>query len=242
MSTSSAPIHQRGAPGRLQPKLTALAVLLLAAILALLLVDRVFSSSSRPVGTGSGVAATQARSLAPFTGIELGGDNNVVVHVGARQSVSVHADNNLLTRVTTRVRSGHLVIGTTPGNLNAKTPMFVAVSVPSLNALTLQGDGNITVTGINSRRLTVLLPGSGVIHATGTTTRLQVTISGEGTALLGQLIARDAQAALSGDGSITLATTHSLKASVSGSGTILYSGNPPHVTTTVTGNGTITPG
>ena len=59
--------------------------------------------------------------------------------------------------------------------------MFVAVNVPSLDALTLKGDGNITVTGINSRDLTVVLPGSGNIQATGTTTRLDVTISGEGT-------------------------------------------------------------
>ncbi len=242
MSIAPTPIHQPRAPRRLRLTLTAFAALLLAAILIALLVDRIFNGSSSPAGTGSGVAATQARSLAPFTGVDLVGENNVIVHVGARQSVIVHADSNLLGRVTTRVRSGSLVIGTTPGNLHAKAPMFVAVSVPSVDALMLTGDGNITVTGINSRRLTVGLPGSGIIHATGTTTRLEVTISGEGTALLGQLIARDVKVALGGDGSVTLAATHSLKASVSGSGTIVYSGNPPHVTTTVSGNGTITPG
>jgi hypothetical protein len=242
MSTAPTPIHRRRGLGHLQPKLTAFAALLLAAILVALLVDRIFFNSSSPAGAGSGVAATQARSVPSFTGVDLAGENNVIVHVGASQSVIVHADSNLLGRVTTRVRAGSLVIGTTPGNLSAKTPMFVSVSVPSVDALTLQGDGNITATGINSRRLTVILSGSGNIHATGTTTRLDVTISGEGTALLGQLLARDAKAALSGDGSITLTATHSLKASVSGTGTILYSGNPPHVTTTVSGTGTITPG
>ncbi len=242
MSTAPRPIHRRRGLGYLQPKLTAFAALLLAAILIALLVDRIFSGSSSPAGTGSGVAATQARSVPAFTGVDLAGENNVIVHVGASQSVIVHADSNLLGRVTTRVRSGRLVIGTTPGNLNARTQMFVSVSVPSLDALTLPGDGNITATGVNSRSLTVALPGSGVIHATGTTARLEVRISGEGTALLGQLIARDVKAALGGDGSITLTATNSLKASVLGSGTILYSGNPPHVTTTVTANGTITPG
>ena len=221
----------------------ALGVLLLTAILIALLVDRIFfHSSSSPAGTGSGVAATQARSLPPFTGVDLAGANNVIVQVGARQSVIVHADSNLLRRVTTRVRSGRLVIGTTPGNLNAKSPMFVAVSLPSLDGLRLQGAGNISVTGINSRNLTVALPGSGNIDATGTTTKLDVTISGEGTALLRQLIARDAKAALSGDGSIMLTATHSLTARVSGSGTILYGGSPSHVTQRVTGSGTISAG
>jgi hypothetical protein len=219
-------------------------VLLLAAILIALLVDRIFYSSRSPAGTGSSVAATQARSLPPFTGVNLAGANDLIVRVGASQSVIVHADSNLLRRVTTQVRAGSLVIGTTPGNLNAKTPMFVEVSLPSLNALRLQGDGNITVTGINSPSLTVGLPGSGNIHATGTTKRLDLTISGEGNAFLGQLIARDAKAALSGDGTIMLTATHSLNASISGSGsgTIRYSGNPPLVTTTVTGHGIILAG
>jgi hypothetical protein len=239
MHTGRTPIHRGRALRRLGLALVALGVLLLSAIL----VDRTFfHSSSRPAGTGSGVAATQARSLPPFTGIDLAGDNNVTVQVGARQSVVVHADSNLLGRVTTRVRSGRLVIGTTPGNLSAKSPMFVAVSLPSLEGLRLQGDGNISATGINSQSLTVELPGSGNIDAGGTTTTLEVTISGEGTALLRQLVARDADAALSGDGSIMLTATHSLTARISGSGTVLYGGNPPHVTQTVTGSGTINAG
>jgi hypothetical protein len=114
--------------------------------------------------------------------------------------------------------------------------------MPSLDRLRLQVDGNISVTGINSRKLTVALPGTGSIDATGTTTKLDATISGEGTALLRQLIARDAKAVLSGDGSIMLAATHRLTARVSGSGTVLYSGDPPHVTQRVTGSGTIIAG
>ena len=82
--------------------------------------------------------------------------------------------------------------------------MFVVVSVPSLRGLRLQGAGNVYVTGFNSPNLTVELPGSGSIAAAGTATKVDVTISGEGTALLRVLIARDARAALSGDGSIML--------------------------------------
>ena len=57
--------------------------------------------------------------------------------------------------------------------------------------------------------------------------------------MLRQLIARNAKAALAGDGSIMLTATHRLTARVSGSGTILYGGNPPHVNQKVTGSGTI---
>jgi hypothetical protein len=174
--------------------------------------------------------------------VDLPGFNNVVVRAGARQSVVVHADSNLLTRVTTRVRASRLVIGTTPGNLAAKSPMYVVVTLPSVEALILRGRGNITVSNLDSRRLTVGLPGAGTIRATGRAAPLDVTISGSGTALLGQLVAHDVKAGVSGDGSIMLTATHRLDARVSGSGTILYGANPAQIATRVTGGGTIAPG
>ena len=227
---------------RLQVILTALAVLLLAAILGLLLVDRIFFRGATTAVTGSGGAATQVRSLTPFRRVTLAGDDNVVVRVGARQSVVVHADRNLLGRVTTRVRSGGLVIGTTPGSFSTSTPMFVEVRLPSLDAITLGGNGNIAVTGIDSRRLTVALPGNGNIAAAGTAAALDVTLGGQGTVRLHKLSARDANAVLGGSGTIMLTATHSLAATISGSGTVLYGGAPPHVTQKVTGSGTILAG
>jgi hypothetical protein len=239
MSTGVTPLRRHGGPGNVLRALAVLTVLGLAGIIALVLSDRSSTTSYSQSGTGSGVAATQARSLPPLTGIDLAGANNVVVRVGARQSVIVHGDSNLLGRVTTQVSSGSLVIGNTPGTLNARSPMFVAVSVPSLDALTVEGSGNISVTGVNSPSLTVRLPGSGTIHVAGTTARLDVAIGGSGSALLSQLIARDATASIDGSGSIVLTATHSLDAGISGSGTIVYTGNPTQVTKSVSGSGTI---
>ena len=180
---------------RLQVTLTALAVLLLAAILVVLLVRRDSSTV-----TGSGVAATQVRPLAPFSRVDLEGDNNVVVRVGARQSVVVHGDRNLLGRVTTRIRAARLVIGTTPGSFSTSSPMFVEVRVPSLDGVTLQGNGNIAVSGIHSRRLAVALPGRGNIVASGSRHEARRRLGGEGTVRLHQLVARDATAFLGGAG------------------------------------------
>src|SRR5579871_5339340 len=144
MSTGLTPIFRHGGPGSVSRGLAVPIALLLAGIVVLVLVDRSSYTSNSQGGTGSGVAATQARSLPPFTGVEAAGDNNVVVRVGARQSVIVHADSNLLGRVTTQVSSDSLVVGNTPGTLNARTQMFVAVSVPSIDALTVQGSGSIS--------------------------------------------------------------------------------------------------
>ena len=175
------------------------------------------------------------------SGIDLAGSNNVTVVAGTRQSVVVHADSNLLSHVTTQVKAGTLIIGDV-GSFDAKSPMYVEVSVPSLTALGLSGSGNITVTGIRASRLTVTVPGSGDISGRGSVTQLDISIDGSGDAQFSGLIARNVDAVISGSGSIFVTATQSLDARVPGSGAILYSGNPTQVTTSITGGGAVTPG
>jgi len=241
MNVAHAPSDPKRALHRARLLLTAAVAVLVAAI-ALVVVHNSSNGSSSNGITGSGIAATQARSLAPFTSVLLAGSNNVAIRVGPKQSVVVHADTNLLRVVTTHVRAGTLVIGNTPGSFAAKSPMSVEVSVPSLNGLTLSGSGNVAVSGVNTPTMTVTLPGSGNLRASGTTTRLNVTISGSGNAELQQLAARDAHAVVSGSGTIWLTASNSLDASVPGSGAIFYRGHPGHLTTTITGSGAITQG
>ncbi len=216
-----------------------LAFLLGGLAVALLYQLDVFGSSSTSGTEGSGVPATQTRDVAAFKSVELAGGNNVVIHVGEKQSVVVKADNNLLNRVTTNVKSGTLVIGNTPGSLTAKSPMSVEVNLPSLNVVTLAGGGTIVVTGIKTESLTVSLSGSGNLTGSGTATFLDLSVSGSGNAQFMQLAASDAHAVVSGSGNIFVTATKSLDASIPGSGTIIYSGNPQDVTKSVTGSGAI---
>jgi hypothetical protein len=171
---------------------------------------------------GSGVAATQTRVLEAFSGVVLAGSNVVVVRVGGRQSVVVHADDNLLRYVTTTVQAGNLLIGNRSGSFSTKSPMLVEVNVPSLEALTLAG--------------------SGILRASGSAKRLDVSLSGSGDAQLGQLVARDVHAVVSGSGRIVVTATHSLEGLVPGSGAIFYGGDPAHVTTSITGSGVVARG
>lgn len=217
-----------------------LAFLLGGLAVALLYQLDVFGSSSSSSSEGSGVPATQTREVAPFSSVDLAGGNNVVIRVGEKRSVVVKADDNLLNRVTTDVKSGALVIGNTSGSLRAKSPMSVEVNVPSLNALALTGSGNIMVSGIKTESLTVTLSGSGNLFGSGTATSLDITVSGFGNARFTQLNANNVHAVVSGSGVIFVTATKRLDASVPGSGTIMYAGNPQDVTKSVTGTGAIT--
>jgi len=209
-------------------------------IAALIAVVAVVAAAIALLASGSsGAAATQTRTVAGFTSLDLAASNNVTIIVGRPQSVVVHADSSLIDHVTTEVVAGTLVIGDT-GSFNASGPMSVDVSVPSLAALSLSGSGQISATGISAPQLTVTVYGSGLVSAAGTATRLDVTINGSGQAKLSQLTAHDVQAVINGSGLIQVTATTSLDATVPGSGTIIYSGNPTQVTTSVTGSGTVT--
>jgi len=241
MTVAPTPVH----PGREEHRSRWMLVAILAFLLggltvALLYQFDVFGGSSTSSTHGSGVPVTQARDVASFTSVELAGSNNVVVRVGASQSVVVKAGDNLIDRVTTEVMSGTLVIGNTPGSFSTKSPMSVEVTVPRLNALTLTGSGNIVVDDIEAESLKVDLPGSGTLTGTGTATRLDVTVGGSGVVQFTQLVAKDVRAAVSGSGSIFITATKSLDASISGSGVIVCTGNPQDVTRSVTGSGAIT--
>jgi hypothetical protein len=186
--------------------------------------------------------ASQTRAVAPFNAVELAGANVVTVHVGAPQSVVVHARQSELQLITTDVRAGTLVIANVPTRQPTKGPMSVSITVPSMQSLAISGSGVVNLTGIHAPSFTVTIGGSGVVNASGTATRLSVSMPGSGYAELGQLVARDVSATVSGDGQIVVTATRSLDASVPGTGVIRYSGNPAQLTTSVTGTGTIIPG
>jgi len=232
MAITTAP-HRSGHPAHHGQPILIAVLIAVVAVVAMAIALLAFGSS--------GAAATQTRTVATFTSLDLAGSNNVTITVGRPQSVVVHADSTLINHVTTEVVAGTLVIGDT-GSFTASGPVSVDVSVPSLTALSISGSGQISATGISTPQLTVTISGSGQLSAAGTATRLDVTINGSGQARLSQLTARDVNAVISGSVLIQVTATASLDASVPGSGTIVYSGNPPQVTTSVTGSGAVTRG
>jgi hypothetical protein len=188
---------------------------------------------------GSGVEVTDQRELAPFAAVELAGANTVAVRVGEAQSVAVTADDNLVGRVTTRVRDDLLVIDD-HGAFDTEAPMSVTVVVPSLDRLSLSGMGTVTVAGVSGAELTAELTGTGTLEVSGRVERLTATQSGLGTLDLDGLAARDVTARLEGTGDVRVQATATLDATLTGTGSILYTGSPA-VTTHKTGAGEVTP-
>lgn len=242
MTIAPTPLPRRRAHGHRLLVLVGVPVViaLVAVGVTLLLHYDVFQSSSESTAAqGSGAAAAQTRTVSSFNSVELAGTNNVTILVGGKQLVVVRGDDNLLGHVTTKVHDGRLVVGTR-GSFTTASPMSVEIGVPALDALTLSGSGTVTADNIRAQSLTVTLTGSGLLRAGGTANRLDVSLRGSGDAQLEQLFARDVHAVLSGSGRIVVHATSKLDASVPGTGTILYSGNPANVKTNISGQGAIT--
>ncbi len=214
-------------------------VLLGVAALVLLEHFDVVKHGSTGVIEGSGVRVSEIRRLPAFDTVELGGSNTVVIDAGAKQSVVVSGDDNLVRRVTTEVWSGRLVIANAAGSFSTRAPLTVHVTVPSLRAVALNGSGSIDLHGVDVPKLDLTLPGSGTLTADGAADRVDVVLAGSGTVHLGGLRAADVSAVVSGSGSIFVTATRSLEATVSGSGSVIYTGSPRHVTRHVTGSGAI---
>src|SRR5581483_5607819 len=127
MTTSPAPIPHRHVPHRLI--LASLYVLGIAALaIGIVLAVRHGGTTSSTGLTGSGVAATRARTVPAFTAVDLAGANAVTVAVGGTQSVTVHGDDNLIGYVTTTVHDGTLAVGQSRG-FETRSPMSVEITV-----------------------------------------------------------------------------------------------------------------
>jgi hypothetical protein len=241
MTTATGPAGRAGAP---HPFVIGVVVFtVVAAAVAAVVLARAAWDDHTAVTTGehgSGVGVTQRREVPPFTGVELAGSNLVTVRVGVPRSVVVHADENLVDRVTTTVRSDQLVIGSR-GSYTAESPMRVQVGVPSLTSTTLTGSGTVRIEGVDGEAFTALLPGSGVLTVDGTTGRLAATLSGSGDMRLQDLVAQDVHARVEGTGLLRVHAAESLDATVSGAGAIRYGGSPDRVTQDITGAGSIAP-
>jgi len=211
------------------------------ACVPLLCLGLIYSGSCNPNAIhGSGVSKTESRAVGSFSKIDLSGSPDVEVAVGPATSVSVTTDDNILPIVETTVGGDTLSIDS-KGSYNTSLGVKVNITVPTLDGVSVSGSGNIRVTGLKADDMDAGITGSGDVTLGGVVNRLSAKITGSGTLRAGDLVAKHVRVTVTGSGDATVHATEELDASVTGSGDVRYSGNPPHVGKNVTGSGNISP-
>ncbi len=219
--------------------LTSLCLLALVAVLAIPAAAddwNLFGNSRQEKGSGN--LESEERSLEAFTRIEsnLGVDINITI--GTPQKVTLTFDDNLLDNIKTRVRGKTLEIDS-KGSFSTRKGCTVDITVASLEEVDISGSGEVTITNLDSKEFSFSLSGSGTLEASGKVDALYIELSGSGDIDTRELVAQDVEVEISGSGNAVVYAVNSLDGEISGSGNIRYINQPAHLSTSVTGSGTI---
>jgi len=220
-----------------------------------------WSSDTKVKGDGNVVSKT--RSISDYDKVSLKGSLDVALVYGEEGSIKIEAESNLIEHIVTKVEGNDLKIHVEKGyNLNPSNGRKLLITVPfkELSKVNVAGSGdinsydtiktngfeiNITGSGdvklgLEAEDVKVLITGSGTAALTGNTNLLACNVTGSGDLYATKLKAKNVDASVTGSGNIKVDVTEFLKARVTGSGDIDYSGNPIKEDKKVAGSGDIT--
>lgn len=209
-----------------------------------------------PSVAGSGVVRTETRTVPAFERVDVGGEYDVVVRVGATRSLVLEGDDNLLPLIRTEVREGTLHIES-EDDLRPRDEIRIEIGIETLRGIHSGGSSDVAVRDVRSRSfeasvagsselsasgqfgaLSASISGSGEIRMQGAADAIDGKVSGSGELDLLEVPARRARIDVSGSGDATVNVSERLDASVSGSGEVRYAGRP-EVNADVSGSGSV---
>jgi hypothetical protein len=103
----------------------------------------------------------------------------------------------------------------------------------------VSGSGEVSVNGTIAGKADFEISGSGKVEASGSAESLSVDISGSGRVLGANLVTNTAKIDITGSGGVEITVNKDLDADISGSGTVLYKGNPARVNSDASGSGSV---
>lgn len=211
---------------------------------------------------GSGQVVEETRPISGVEKVTLGGIGTAIVEIGDEQSLRIEAEDNLLPLIETDIEGDTLIIGIQEGiNPQPTEPINYYLTVPSLEAVTVSGLGDVQLPELQSDEFEVVISGSGNIDAAalsadslrvvisglgdlnidgGRVERQDVLISGGGSYRAQAMESNAAEVSITGLGSATLWAADRLDVRISGGGDVRYKGSPS-IEENITGLGNIEP-
>jgi hypothetical protein len=207
-------------------------------------------------------AQGQSRSVSGFNAVASAGPFNVYIKLDGNESVKVDADADVINDIETVVEGNTLKIRFKDRESRYRNihKADIYVEAKSLEALTNSGSGGIKVDGmISANDFKAVLSGSGNISASVKSGDLHATISGSGNIKLsgsagdadfvitgsGEISGKDLRtnsikAVITGSGNIYVEAEKAITAHITGSGSVMYSGNASNINSFTTGSGRVT--
>ena len=200
---------------------------------------------------GSGEVIAESRRVGNFDAIALGGTGTLTIVQGAREGLTIEAEDNIVPRITTEVRGGRLRIGYRSrwfgfGSAWPTEPVTFTVTVRELAAVHLsgptelraadleadrlaiavRGPGKVTLDRLTADTLDVSISGSGTVRADGAVRRQAIGISGPGEYHAAGMASQDAAIRAGGSSKASVRVSDTLAIRLGGAGSVEYIGNP----------------
>jgi hypothetical protein len=210
----------------------------------------IFSSCRGVLGKrvrGDGNVKTESRSAGQFDNIDVSGAINVYLKQDSSHSVSVEADENLLSYVEIYDEGNTLIIRPRDGfNLNPSKDIKVYVASPGFNKIEASGacdvytqnkilsSGTIEIglsgscdakMELNAPKVDADLSGAGTLQLKGETKDFKVQGSGSTDIKCIELMTENADIDISGAGDAEIYASEKLNVDVSGAASVKYKGN-----------------
>lgn len=187
---------------------------------------------------GSGIIKEQKKELKVFSKINLKGHFNVILICQKPQEVVVKADDNILPLITTEVQDDTLFVES-KSSFSTTQPPTLLLSVLDMHSVVTQGSGTFSMNNVDTEKLDIEILGSMDLTVDGKVKNGKIVIAGSGNVHASNLKMENASVKISGSGNVDVFATEQVDATVSGSGNILYAGNPKKVNPNVFGTGKI---
>ncbi|MFT7238373.1 MAG: hypothetical protein ACI93L_002462 [Cyclobacteriaceae bacterium] len=176
---------------------------------------------------GSDNIISEARQAAGFKEINISGVLAVDIRYGEEYSVTVRANDNIISRITTETSLERISIRLATDNNSLENIIAeVVIITPELVKITNEGISTIDLSGFEQlSTLTIQSQGIGNITATGSVVDLSLTLTGIGSYSGFDFIADQCEIDLEGIGSAEVTAKESLTGSLKGIGNLSYKGD-----------------
>lgn len=208
---------------------------------------------------GSGNLIIESFTASDFDRIAISGIGQVIVTQDGTESVSVETDDNIMEHIRVEVQGSTLELGTQPNVSVSPTELSFEVRVDELVGIAVSGAavftcdsveaaqleirnsgaGTIVIDNVEATTLTVDISGSGDVQLAGAVEEQIVDISGAGDYGGGDLLSDVTRISVSGAGNSRVWVLDRLDATVSGSGSVSYYGEPTTLETDISGSGNV---
>jgi len=211
---------------------------------------------------GNGNMTTVTRTTSDYDGVKCAGSFDYVLVEGTEGNITIEGEENLIEYIITEIQNGALVVKV-KNDVNLKTSRnkSIKITIPfkEIENVSLAGSGDlwndnvlasdnldISLTGsgdiilnIKASKTKASITGSGDVTLKGTSNKLEASVTGSGDFYGFDLEVNDTDVSVTGSGDAKVVCNENLKARVTGSGDIMYKGNPKTEDTKVAGSGSI---